>query len=314
MSGKGLIESGSHVPGIDAASFRLPHLTALRYELPREELAPFVADYHVLDSIRVPGELPCEYMLPGSPAIRIILAEHPMFLTVGREAGVTLPRASLYGPMSRAAAMEVGTGGVTVGITLTAAGMARLGRLDAHALRDAVVPLESIVAPAAVAELTRRLLASNQGRAVKGIFDDMLPAWFAQAHPHEAELMRISDLLATPGIATVQEARERLGMHPRRLERLARQHFGFSPKLLFRRARLLRSIVALKLAGPPFDLSLVDPDYHDHSHFTRDAHRFLGMSPIRFLKLPNHYVDAALRARTIVRGAAMALLDRRPRP
>lgn len=305
----GLIESGSHVPGVDPADFGLPHLTALRYELPSDALAPFVADYHVLDSIRVPGELPCEYMLPNGPAIRIILADHPMVLMVGKEAGVTLPPASLYGPMSRAAAMEVGTGGVTVGITLTAAGLARLGRVDAYALRDSVVPLETFVAPDAVERLTRQLLASDQGPAVKGIFDDALPQWFARPHPHEAELMRISALLATPGIATVQEARERLGIHQRRLERLSRQYFGFSPKLLFRRARLLRSIVALKLAGPPFDLSLIDPDYHDHSHFTRDAHRFLGMAPMRFLKLPNHYIDAALRARVIVRGAAMAALD-----
>ena len=298
------------MPGVDPADFRLPDLTALRYELPTAELAPFVADYHVLDSIRVPGELPCEHMLPNGPAIRIILAEHPMVLMVGQEAGVTLPRASLYGPMSRAAAMEVGTGGVTVGITLTAAGLARLGQLDAHGLRDRVVPLETIIAPPAVDRLTRTLLASDQGPAVKGIFDDSLPAWFARPHPQEADIMRISALLATPGITTVNEARERLGMHPRQLERLSRHHFGFSPKLLFRRARLLRSIVALKLAGPPFDLSLIDPDYHDHSHFTRDAHRFLGMSPMRFLKLPNHYIDAALRARVIVRGAAMALLDR----
>lgn len=298
------------MPGVDPADFRLPYLTALRYELPADGLAPFVADYHVFDSIRVPGELPREHVLPNGPAIRIILAEHPMMLMVGREAGVTLPRASLYGPMSRAAAMEVGTGGVTVGIRLTPAGLARMGDIDVHALRDQVVPLDTVLAADFVADLTRTLLASDQGPAVKEIFDTALPPLFSLPHPHEDEILRITELLATPGIATVQEARERLGLHPRRLERLSRRYFGFSPKLLFRRARLLRSIVALKLAGPPFDLTLIDPDYHDHSHFTRDSHRFLGMSPMRFLKLPNPYIDAALRARTIVRGAAMAALDR----
>lgn len=297
------------MPGVDPADFRLPYLTALRYELPAREIEPFVADYHVLDSIRVPGELPREYMLPNGPAIRIILAEHPMVLMVGEDdAGLTLPRASLYGPASRAASMEVGTGGVTVGITLTPAGLARLADIDAHDLRDKVVPLGEVIDPDFVEGLTQTLLASDQGADVKGIFDEALPPLFARPHPQEAEILRISALLATPGIATVQEARERLGMHPRRLERLSRRHFGFSPKLLFRRARLLRSIVALKLAGPPFDLSLIDPDYHDHSHFGRDAHRFLGMAPMRFLKLPNHYVDAALRARTMVLGAAMAAL------
>lgn len=310
LSAGRLIESGSHVPGVSPADFGLPHLTALRYELPAPGLEPFVADYHVLDSIRVPGELPCEHMLPNGPSIRIILAEHPMVLMVGQDAGVTLPRASLYGPMSRAASMEVGTGGVTVGITLTPAGLARLGEIDVHDLRDRVVPLDTVLEPKFVAELTQTLLASDQGPAVKAIFDTALLPLFARPHPQEEDILRITDLLATPGIATVQEARERLGMHPRRLERLSRRHFGFSPKLLFRRARLLRSIVALKLGGPPFDLSLIDPDYHDHSHFTRDSHRFLGMAPMKFLKLPNHYIDAALRARTIVRGAAMAALDR----
>ena len=298
------------MPGVDPADFRLPHLTALRYELPADGLAPFIADYHVLDSIRVPGELPCEYLLPNAPAIRIILAEHPMMLMVGPTAGLTLPRASLYGPSSRAASMEVGTGGVTVGVTLSPAGLARLGEIDVHALRDQVVPLDTILAPDFVADLTRTLLASDQGPAVKAIFDTALSPLLSRPHPQEDDILRITEALATPGIATVQEARARLGMHPRRLERLSRRHFGFSPKLLFRRARLLRSIVALKLAGPPFDLSLIDPDYHDHSHFTRDAHRFLGMAPMRFLKLPNHYIDAALRARMIVRGAAMAALDR----
>ncbi len=298
------------MPGVDPAHFRLPALTALRYEIPADELTPFIADYHALDSIRIPGELPAEHMLPNGPAIRIITADHRMDLAIGDEAARPLPPAAFYGATSRSAEMGVGSGGVTIGMNLTPAGVARLGRIDAHAMRDRVVPLDTILDPGFVAELTDTLRQSDQGPAVKAILDAAMRPLLARPHPRERDILRLSALLATQGIATVAEARERLGMQQRPLERLAKHHFGFSPKLLLRRARLLRSIVALKQAGPPFDLSLIDPDYHDHSHFIRDAHRFLGMAPMRFLKLPNHYLDAALRARAIVRGAAMAALDR----
>ena len=134
-----LIESGSHVPGVDPGGFGLPPHTALRYEIPRPALMRFVADYHVLDSENSAGRGPSEWMLPNSPAIRFILADHSMALTLGASDPETLPRAALYGITSRAANMLHGRGGVTIGFNLTAVGFARLCGAKATNLRDRVV-------------------------------------------------------------------------------------------------------------------------------------------------------------------------------
>jgi AraC-like DNA-binding protein len=247
-------------------------------------------------------------MLPNSPAVRFILADHSMALTLGASDPETLPRAALYGITSRAANMLHGGGGVTVGFNLTAVGFARLFGANATALRDRVVPLEDFVDPEWVRMVLGRLRESDGGPAVKAILDRALPPLFAEAHPLEADIQRIADLLLRPGVVSLPEEAAAIGMSPRRLERLSSRFFGFPPKLLLRRARFLRSIVALKLAGPPYDLSVIDPAYHDQPHFIRDAHRFLGMTPARFLRIATPYLDSVLRARAIVHGAAIAAL------
>lgn len=304
-----LIESGSHVPGVDPAAFGLPPMSALRYERPADDLAPYVADYHVLDSVRPADRVSTELMLPGGPAIRFILPDHDFDLAIGASAPARLPKAALYGSPSRGARMQVRRGGVTVGVTLTAAGLARMGGVDAYALRDTVVPLGTVLDPDWVSQLHADLRASDQGPAVKAILDAALRPVLIRPHRHDDAIRRIAAAITSPGLTKVEDARALCGMPQRQLERMAKRYFGFPPKLLLRRARLLRSIVALKMAGEPYDLSLIDVDYYDHSHFTRDAHRFLGMPPLQFLRAPSPYRDAALRARTIVLGAALAALD-----
>ncbi|MXO73683.1 helix-turn-helix domain-containing protein [Altererythrobacter aerius] len=307
--GRALIESGSHVHGVDPALFGLPPGTSMRFELPAGALAPCVSDYHVFDSDQAACTFSTETILPRVPAIRFIIAPHAMNLTIGDGTAQTIPPAALYGSTSHAAEMAVGRGGVTIGVTMTAVGMARLTAIPADSLRDRVVPLSAVLPAEPVRDLVDELRASDQGPSVKAILDRALPPLLAQPHPMEADIQRIANLLAAPGRHTVQDACDHLGMNQRRLERLAKRFFGFTPKLLLRRTRLLRSIVALKLAGPPFDLSLIDSNYHDHSHFTKDAKRFLGKAPMRFLRKPTPYLDAALRARAIVQGTAWAALQ-----
>lgn len=305
----GLIESGSHVPGVDPAMFGLPPMTALRYERPADDLAPYVADYHVLDSIRPADLVSTEVMLPGGPAARFIMVDHDFELAIGGSIHNRLPKAALYGSPSKGAQMRVGRGGVTVGVTLTAAGLARLNRIDAHAVRDRVVPLDTVLDAKWVGQLHADLRASDQGPAVKALLDAALRPVLVRPHLHHLAIQRIAAAVATPGLVSVAAVREVCGMAQRQLERMTKRFFGFPPKLLLRRARFLRSIVALRMAGKPYDFSLIDIDYYDQSHFTRDAHRFLGMPPLQFLRTPSPYRDAALRARSIVIGAPLAALD-----
>ena len=304
-----LIVSGSHVPGVDPADFGLRAGTALRYEIPAPALVPFVADYHVLDSALPAEHAAGEWMLPNSPAVRFSLADHAMALSLGNGEPKPLPRAAFYGTTSHAAKMLHGGGGVTIGFNLTAVGFARMFRADAARLRDSVVPLEQLVDPRWVEGVVKELRESDRGPSVKAILDRALPALLTEPHPLEADIAQIANLLHRPGVASLPEEAAAIGMSPRQLARLSNRFFGYPPKLLLRRARFLRSLIALKLSGSPFDLSLIDPAYHDQPHFIRDAHRFLGMTPARFLNIATPYLDAVLRARAIVHGAAIAALD-----
>lgn len=306
---RALIESGSHVPGVDPARFGMPSIMALRYEMPAADFAEAIADYHVLDSVPPAGASPVEWMLPNAPAIRINLADHDMGLAIGDGGREVLPRAAFYGPTSRAAELMHGRGGVTVGINLTAIGVARLFRIDLATYRDRVVPLDTLLPASEVEALVGQLAASDLGPAVKPILDRFLGPLLATSHRLEADMKGIAALLVDPAVKNLRTEAAALGISPKKLERLSSRYFGFPPGLLIRRARLLRSIVAIILAGPPYDMTRADLTYHDHSHFTKDAHRFLGMTPLQFLKLPITALEAVLRARSIVHGNAIAALD-----
>ena len=66
----------------------------------------------------------------------------------------------------------------------------------------------------------------------------------------------------------------RVGVSRRHLVNLTRQSFGFTPKLLVRRARFLRSLLNLD-AGAPLSAAGLDLQYCDYAHFLRDARMFL---------------------------------------
>ena len=87
------------------------------------------------------------------------------------------------------------------------------------------------------------------------------------------------------------------------LERLAARAFGFPPKLLLRRARFLRSLHAVRRVESHDRNTAIDPGYTDYSHFVRDAHTFLGMSPGAFLKLDRPLFRQSAMLRDQILGA-----------
>lgn len=299
-----MIESGTHTPGVDARDFGLPPHTALRYELPAPELRDCVADYHVLDSEGPEVEGAFNFLLPSWPAIRLILTDRPMSLTIGRRSCGVLPREALYGTTSQSMRM-VTNGGVTIGIALKPLGWARLFDRRADLFRDRVVPLGEVMGQRHVTELVARLRASDQGPAVKGVLDDFLHDRLGPPHAEEEAIRRLTALINDDETFDLATACERSGLQPATLRRVSLRHFGFPPKILLIRTRFLRSFVRIMMEGG--DYSSIAPGYFDASHFLRDAHRFLGMTPKQFLQqAQNPYAQAVLRARALVTAADRA--------
>jgi hypothetical protein len=298
-----VIESGSHVPGVDPAAFGLPPHTALRIELPSPALGPFFADYHVLDSEGPHAAGAETWMLPAWPAIRIILTDRPISLRLGRRSYDPLPVASLYGTTSRAMRMTT-HGGVTVGIGVKPLGWARFLAAKADLFRDQVVPLSRVMEPALVDELVETLRASDQGPGVKPLLDAFFERLCGPPCPDEPLIRQLSALIADDETHDLATACERIGVPANVLRRLSARYFGFPPKTLLIRTRFIRSLLRMMAEGDELDYRLIAPTYFDASHFLRDADRFLGMTPKRFARIDNHYLKAILRARMVVARAA----------
>src|SRR5204863_70742 len=61
--------------------------------------------------------------------------------------------------------------------------------------------------------------------------------------------------------------------------------------------------IVVRVAPPAERALAIDPGYTDYSHFVRDAHEFLGMSPQAFLKLDNPLFVQSAKLRSAVLGA-----------
>ena len=303
-----LIASGTLTAGISAADFRLPAGTALRCERPADAVRRFVSGYFVMDSVddyQAPGT---EWMLPTCAQIWVVLTAGPISVEIGRRRYPRVPPAFLYGPTSRAMPVT-SNGGITVGLELTPLGWARLIAASAESVRDRLVQLDTIVASDRATSLARTLAASGRGGGVKAALDGYFQDAMAVASRDEAAILCIMRMLADPAMSDVALACRAYGIDPRLAARITRQYFGFPLKLLLMRSRFLRALLPMlegaREGGVP-------GGYHDRSHFLRDAQRFLGMTPGRYLAQRAVYVAAVCRARALVIGAPVAAMDAVP--
>jgi len=289
-----MIESGSHTPGITAADFDLAPHTALRFEMPDDALRPALLGYHVLDADGPLAQGSVDWMLPAWPAIRIRLDDAPVRIDLARRSYDPVPRAALYGTTSTA--MRVTSyGGVTVGAEISPTGWSRLFADPADRFRDRIVPLDSVWPPNVVAALVEELRASDQGPAVKAIFDRFFLARLGPPSPDDAEIAAILKLILDDETHDIASAAAAVGIDVLTLRRLATRHFGFTPKTLLMRTRFLRAFLRMLLANDA-RLNDVPAPYHDASHFLRDSNRFLGTTPRRFLSRNSPHLAASLRA------------------
>lgn len=125
----------------------------------------------------------------------------------------------------------------------------------------------------------------------------------------EPRIQSIHAALIEPELPTVSEMAERCGIQPRTLERLCLRHFGFSPKLLLRRQRFMRSLSRFMLNPSRGWNGAIDSLYVDQSHFVRDCHDFLGMPPSAYAALDHPILAAFMRERKRVLGSPVQTLN-----
>jgi AraC-like DNA-binding protein len=125
--------------------------------------------------------------------------------------------------------------------------------------------------------------------------------------PHEALIGAIGRALVDPELRTATDLAQAVEAHPRMVERVCRAAFGFSPKLLLRRQRFLRSIEQFTLSTTFKWVDAIDEAYHDQAQFVRDFRSFMGMTPREYAALDKPLTEPLMRERARLARQAMAL-------
>lgn len=128
------------------------------------------------------------------------------------------------------------------------------------------------------------------------IFDFLL-SWDDKPDPHDDLVLEIFVSLLDPQLSSVGDLAEQTGISRRTLERMCNQHFGFSPKLLLRRQRFIRSLSDFTLDPSHKWIGAIDAAYYDQAQFVREFRHFMGMSPSQYAKLGKPVVSAVMTER-----------------
>lgn len=125
----------------------------------------------------------------------------------------------------------------------------------------------------------------------------------------EKRIVAIHQAIVDPQLTTVQELVERVAASQRTIERLSHKHFGFSPKLLLRRQRFMRSLAQFMVDPSLKWIGAMDGHYHDQAQFVRDFHEFMGMTPREYSGQPHPVLERFVQERIKVAGAGVQTLD-----
>jgi AraC-like DNA-binding protein len=102
----------------------------------------------------------------------------------------------------------------------------------------------------------------------------------------------------------------RVGASQRTIERICHRAFGFSPKLLLRRQRFMRSLSQFMLDPTLKWIGAIDWQYHDQAQFVRDFREFMGMSPREYANTPHPVLEKFIQMRARLAGAPVQTMDR----
>ena len=272
---------------------------SIRFAVPAERLRPFLSTYW---EMTVTGEGVVEDWVPPEWANIRMTLDDPWAFGVSPETAETLPTAIIHGATSRPTFVR-GHAGRAFGIGILPTGWSRFWHADASKWADSFKPLDTLMggdAPALEAALKAAPDFEARARTADAFMSGLLAA--TKASPFDAQVQALFQILIDPASATVEQITSTLGLSQSRLVRLSKRGFGFPPKLLLRRQRVLRMLGTLH--ARPYDEwpDFLDPQYVDQSHMIRDFRRFLGMAPSRYFALERPILEAATKGRAAMFG------------
>ena len=287
--------------GIDSGASRLADFG---FRLPAPALRGLVSTYYWLEAGAEPV---AELLHPEWTNVRFGLRGDWRWQQV-RGQMFRPDRVCVFGPSNCAASIMGSPGALVLGFGLLPLGWARLVGGPASQLANRFCALQAIWGPAAD-RLMRELSAAAGPDEWAAILDDELLARLENAPPPPRLLADAHRLLGASEIDTVERFAAELGVSERTLERSCGPWFGFGPKTLLRRLRFLRVLDAmLQLPEGHSVGTVLGEHFVDQSHFVREFHAFMGMTPTAYMAMPRVVMRRAMHERARLLGHSMQVL------
>ncbi|WP_292972870.1 helix-turn-helix domain-containing protein [Novosphingobium sp.] len=290
----------------------LERAVAVHFYRPSPELAPYISTYYLTEVNLEAGGVVEDWLHPEWANLRFT-SNARYSSALGDGPLEALPNVILTGPTSLAAHFRIDGTARIWGVGILPLGWARLMGKSAHEYVDRVVSPHDEAASAHFAGIAEAVFGAERDPVAEvGRIDAYLSALLAArpAGEDEARIRAAHAALIDDDMAAVSELAAQLGISARSLERLCLKAFGFSPKLLLRRQRFLRSLAQFMLDPSLKWINTLDFHYVDQAHFVRDFKRFMVMSPSRYAAAEHPVLRAAAQARTASAGAAVQALHR----
>ncbi len=125
----------------------------------------------------------------------------------------------------------------------------------------------------------------------------------------ERQIAAIHEALIDPALHSASDLARRAGISQRSLERLCARYFGFGPRLLIRRQRMMRTLATYMLSPDATWTQTIDLQYADHAHFTHEFHAFMGMCPSEYAERDHPVLRTFMAERARVLGSPVQTLD-----
>lgn len=293
------------------SSQRIGEAVKVRFFMPSPALAPYITTYYLTEVDIAPDDRIEDWLHPEWANLRFARND-TWEAGIGTEPLRPMPHFTATGPTSLAARFRTGPTRIW-GIGLLPLGWARLVGQAAINLADRTCDGAATPTYAHFAPLLDTLFAGPPDSAAEARrIDSFLLGLLAQRPPtgDEVRIKAAHGALVDLDSGTVCEFAEQIGLSARSLERLSLRAFGFSPKLLLRRQRFLRSLAQFMLDPTLSWIKTLDCQYVDQAHFVRDFKRFMTMSPSAYAALEHPVLGAAAQARSAAAGAAVQVLHR----
>lgn len=289
----------------------LADAVTVRFFMPSAKVAPYISTYYLTDFSLAQDQAVEDWLHPEWANLRI-WDRAACHSAVGSGELLPAPRVIATGPTSLAGHFLAGPARAW-GIGLLPQGWARFIDAPASLHADRFCDGERDPAFARLTPLFANVFEkapdpAAEAARIDAFFYNLLDE--CPPHEDEAKIRAAHTALIDENVDSVSELAERLDISPRSLERLSLKAFGFSPKLLLRRQRFLRSLAQFMLDPSLTWIKTLDNLYVDQAHFIRDFRRFMTMSPSAYAALDHPVLRSAARARSVAAGAAVQALHR----